>query len=286
MKVMILGSRGMAGHMLMKYLAQFSHLEVIGTHRDGNADNQSEYSIDVRESSLFERLIKFVCPDVVINCTGVLVKASEKDPDQAIFINSYLPNRLAKLSRECGFRFIHLSSDCVFDSELGWNDELSKPNGTDMYARTKIMGEVGQDRQSDVLTLRTSIIGPELNNRSGSLLEWFKHSTGTVRGYAGAYWNGLTTLELAQEILNIVIYHPNLRGLYHLAKVNITSKLDLLKDIKQVFDVQTDIETDTDFRCNRILVNTRTDYSMLSNTTPYIEALRQLKKFYYTEGGK
>ncbi len=78
----------------------------------------------------------------------------------AILINSYLPHYLDELSAKYGYKFVHVSTDCVFNGEIGDYDEESIPDETSMYGRTKALGEVVNDRS---VTLRTSIVGPDIN---------------------------------------------------------------------------------------------------------------------------
>jgi dTDP-4-dehydrorhamnose reductase len=123
--------------------------------------------------------------------------------------------------------FIHISTDCVFDGKNGMYKETDIPNATDIYGRTKYMGEI-----PECLTLRTSIIGREILTKHG-LLEWFlSHKSGHVKGYTKSIFSGVTTNELA-HLVDDLIYNErckNLIGLYHVASKPI-NKFDLLKII-------------------------------------------------------
>ena len=87
--------------------------------------------------------------------------AASKKAVPAIEINSLLPHRLAQLSDDCSVRLIHFSTDCVFSGDKGMYLESDTPDATDIYGRSKLLGEVDYKPH---LTLRTSIIGHELNS--------------------------------------------------------------------------------------------------------------------------
>ena len=64
------------------------------------------------------------------------------------------------------------------------------------------------------LTIRTSIVGPELKQNGVGLFHWFMSQTGEIKGYTKAIWSGVTTLELAKAIERAAMEHWY--GLYHL----------------------------------------------------------------------
>ena len=50
------------------------------------------------------------------------------------------------------------------------------------------------------ITIRTSIIGPDMRPEGIGLFNWFMKSRGTIYGYTRVFWNGVTTLELAKLV--------------------------------------------------------------------------------------
>lgn len=254
-RVVVLGSLGMAGHMIRRYLSGLGIYEVIGLARTQDARFVNR-QVDVENLDQVLDALKAVQPTVVVNCVGVLNTAADDDPERAILLNSYLPHWLAKMGDELGFRLIHLSTDCVFSGARGGNTEASEPDGTTMYARTKALGEV---LSSPHLTFRTSIVGPELKQDGNGLLEWFLRQKGPVSGYASVLWTGVTTLELAKAVHAAV--EENLSGLYHLVPDRAISKHDLLCEIARAFDVHdVQVVPRGSPRCQRTLVCTRTDF--------------------------
>jgi dTDP-4-dehydrorhamnose reductase len=251
---------GMAGHMVLSFLSGLAGYEVVGLARTQDA-RYVDRQVDVEDLGQLADVLKAVQPTVVVNCVGVLNTAADDDPGRAILLNSYLPHWLARMGDELGFRLIHLSTDCVFSGVTGGYTEVSEPDGTTMYARTKALGDVSS---SPHLTFRTSIVGPELRQNGSGLLEWFLRQKGPVSGYASVLWTGVTTLELAKAIHAAI--EEDLCGMYHLVPDRPVSKSDLLIEIARAFDVHDlRVVPQGTPRCHRTLVCTRTDFSFHVN---------------------
>jgi dTDP-4-dehydrorhamnose reductase len=260
MKVLLLGGTGMLGHRLWIDL-QKAHDVWVTVRGDGNpfpaapcfpADH-IVHRVDGLASDDVIGALAAVRPELVINCIG-LIKQMEHagDPLPALSMNAVLPHRMAAICRAVGARFVHISTDCVFSGRKGRYTESDPSDAEDVYGRTKFLGEV---HGPDAITLRTSIIGPELKSRLG-LIEWFLAQSGTIRGYRRALYSGFTTDELARILLERVIPRPELHGLYHVSSEPI-SKYDLLLLAKQAYGKEIEILPEDRFVCDRTLDSTR-----------------------------
>lgn len=180
-----------------------------------------------------DALLDTVRPGVIVNCTGVLPSASGcMDPANAIAVNALAPHRIAEAARARGVRLIHVSTDAVFDGKRGNYTEDVPPDATDLYGRTKAMGEVDAEGQ---LTIRTSLVGRQLRGTRG-LLEWFlSHRGEAVQGYRAMRFSGLSTLALSRIIVDVIANHPALSGRLHIGGDTI-SKYDLLHLMNDAFD--------------------------------------------------
>ena len=228
-KILILGAAGMAGHVIAECLSQKSECEIIQCARSPLTPDT--IVLDVTEFSKVEDVLRDEKPDVVVNCVGMLVQASQDRVDQAILVNSYLPHFLSKLGREYGFKLIHISTDCVFSGNRGGYSEDDFRDGDTAYARTKALGEVINDVD---LTLRTSIIGPELKQEGTGLLHWFLMQKGDIKGYTKVYWSGVTTLELAKAVDHCI--YKGVTGLVNLTMNRKISKYELLVECQKVWN--------------------------------------------------
>ncbi len=207
--------------------------------------------------------------DAVVNCIGIVKQADEaKDPISSIIVNSLFPHRLAGACEEAGARLIHISTDCVFSGRRGFYSEGDIPDPPDLYGRSKLLGETVAPR---ALTIRTSIIGRELSSSYG-LLEWFVGEKGQlVRGYARAVFSGFPTRALARHLAYLLEFAPDVSGLRHLASAPV-SKYDLLTLVKDVYDLDVEIERDDTFVCDRSLDGTL----LLKETGITIEPWREM----------
>lgn len=271
MKILILGGKGMAGHVITEYLKQKPEYTVIYTSRDLN-DKHGIY-LDLTDSKKLEDLIDNVQPDITINCIGILNNYASNNTKQAFQINSLLPHQLAKLTERRNGKLIHISTDCVFLGTKGDYSETDIPDGITTYAQSKKLGEIISDKH---LTIRTSIIGPELKENGIGLFLWFMNQQGKIKGYENVYWNGVTTLELAKAI-DAMIKHE-VTGLYHLGSEIKISKYMLLKLIQRTFE-KTDVEIvpDSEIFLDRTIKNTRTDF--VYQIPPYENMLLELKNW-------
>lgn len=272
MKILVLGGKGMAGHVIVKYLKdQRKSDQILYTSRD-SLDHEGFY-LDVLNQSELEVLIDKTEPDLVINAIGVLNEDAEKNEQKAFQINALLPHQLATLMNRRGGRVIHISTDCVFSGKKGSYTESDAPDGDSVYARTKAIGEI---TQAPHLTIRTSIIGPELKGDGIGLFLWFMSQHGEVSGYERVYWNGVTTLELAKVINKLI--DEQVEGLIHLHSKNRISKYDLLKLMKETFEKKdVTIIPSNPFFLDRTILNTRQDFQY--KVPSYREMLIELNKW-------
>lgn len=269
-KVLVLGASGMAGHMICKYLNTLPEKYKVYSLCHSAKLDETSILLDIHDLNLLNTIIEKINPDIVINSIGILNKSAEDKPYDTIFVNSYFPRYLEEEFKNTNIKLIHLSTDCVFLGETGNYSEFSVPDGEDIYARTKILGEVNNNKD---LTVRTSIIGPELKVNGTGLFHWFMKQDKSVRGYSKVIWSGVTTLQLA-KCLHLMI-ESHLTGLYNLAPKEPISKYELLKIINSVFYKNIEVENCEQVISNKSLISIRTDFSTQLPT--YVEMINELK---------
>lgn len=260
-RVLILGASGMLGSTLLRYFLEHTNFVSMGSVRITSPDcifapeiQSAIYcGIDADDPVCLQHLLTLTTPDVVINCIGLIKQlTSAHDPIRAIKINALFPHQLLKVCAAQNARLIHISTDCVFSGSKGLYRESDTPDATDLYGRTKLMGEIDY---GSALTLRTSIIGPELHSNS-SLLNWFLSQTGSIKGFTKAVFSGLPTVELARVIADYVIPRPTLTGLYHVSSQPI-NKHALLTLIAQIYQKHIHIVPDDKLVIDRSLNSDR-----------------------------
>ena len=244
----------MLGHVLLNKLNKNKSFEVYDITRN-KEERINNFDCDVTNfNSLFE-IIKEIKPKYIINCIGVLIKGSTQDPSNAILINALLPHKLAQFSKDINARFIHISTDCVFDGSKGNYIETNNKTAQDIYGLSKSLGEINDDIN---LTLRTSIIGPELKNNGEGLFSWFINQKGEVNGFNESIWGGVTTLVLSDIIIKSI--NENYTGIVHVTNGKPISKFDLLSLIKDKFELNNiDLKKISGKKSDKSL-NTKYDY--------------------------
>ncbi|MUG67717.1 MULTISPECIES: SDR family oxidoreductase [Paenibacillus] len=253
MKLLVLGGNGMAGHVLVEYFRTTGKHHVFYTTRDMH--DPEGLVLDVLDMNAVEHVVRMVRPDIIINAVGILNKAAEENKINAYHVNGFLPHRLRYLADKISARLIHISTDCVFLGTKGGYREDDLPDGVSAYAVTKALGEIDDPNH---LTIRTSIIGPEIRQSGIGLFQWFMKQRGEVSGYRAVKWNGVTTLELAKAIDFFMT--KDVGGLIHLASPNPLSKYELLRLFQDIWSKDDVIIVPTDDVVqDRTLRSTRLD---------------------------
>ena len=269
MKFLVLGCNGMAGHMLSLYLKEG------GYEVDGFARKESPFIHtvlgDARDTGLLRNIIEKGNYRAVINCIGVLNKFAELNHEAAVFLNSYVPQFLAKITEKSATQIIHISTDCVFSGSRGCYTESDFPDGKLFYDRSKALGEL--DNEKDI-TFRMSIVGPDANEKGIGLINWFMQQQGKVKGYKNAMWTGQTTLQLAKTIEHAA--RQRVHGLYNMVPEDKISKYDMLVLFNQYLRSKPiEIEPEENFRTDKSLK--RTNYGLFSYRIPeYEQQIREI----------
>lgn len=222
MKFFILGSNGMAGHTISLYLKEQGH-DVFGFGRSKSHYIESVAG-DARDTEFIRKLIAESKFDTVINCIGILNQFAEQNKASATFLNSYFPHFLAEATAGTDTQVIHMSTDCVFSGKRGAYTEDDFRDGETFYDRSKALGELEDNKN---ITLRNSIVGPDINSKGIGLLNWFMHQSGEISGYTKSMWTGQTTLQLAKTME--IAAKEKAYGLYNTVPDHAISKYDLLR---------------------------------------------------------
>lgn len=289
LKIAVLGNTGCLGSMVEYYLEDQGH-EVVGFNRE-------QLSLDIEDGKPVRGVLTDAGLgegfDYVINCIGAIKpmfkESSRFEPRQMgkipnnVYVNSIFPWLLTNYCNNLGwksaaeertYRLIHITTDCVFDGEVGRYTEDSDHNPLDAYGKSKSLGE-----PYGCMVLRTSIIGPEQKGRSRSLVEWLrKNKNKTVSGYTNHYWNGLTTLELAKCIHKIINEGLHGRGTYHLFS-DVVSKFDMLETMSNIWGWNIKVKPDsTHPPCTRTLRTVKRLNDVL-DPKGFTGMIKELKEF-------
>jgi dTDP-4-dehydrorhamnose reductase len=270
LKILVLGATGMAGHVISIYLQEKGH--DITTFSRKPFPYCENINGDIMDCSLLKEVL-LQNYDVVINCIGVLNEECNQNISQAIYLNSYLPHAIVTLLSDTPTKFIHMSTDCVFSGKSAPYFENSLQDGSTYYDKTKALGEV---RSYNHLTFRNSIVGPDMKKEGIGLFNWFMKQTGTIHGYTGAIWTGVTTLTLAKAMEKAAT--ENVTGIYHLVNKTSISKFALLNLFNQYFKGNNlNILPSNTIKLDKTLQNTRHDFEF--SVPSYEQMIIEMKEW-------
>jgi len=260
-KVLILGSTGLIGHQVYNYLKDNSdfNLSNISYRRKLNS---ATILLDARNENFFFDHIRRIQPHYIVNCIGILIGKAKQDSETAISLNAHLPHKLIELANKINATLIHMSTDCVFSGKKKSPYlETDEKDGEDTYSKTKALGEVINKNH---LTIRTSVVGPELINGSEELFHWFMNQSGVIEGYTKAIWSGVTTIELAKAIKWFI--DNDTKGLYHLTNGIPLNKYELLHLFKNYTNKNIEILKVEGNDSNKSFIDTRKEINYLLPT--------------------
>ena len=271
-RVLILGSTGLIGHQVHNYLKSNGGYELHNiAYR--NKLQENTILIDARDENNLIEQIASIKPQYIVNCIGILIGGSNKDPENAVFLNAYMPHRLARLADEIDAKLIHISTDCVFSGDKKEPYiETDEKDGRGVYAKSKGLGEIVNNKH---LTLRTSVVGPELKTDGEELFHWFMNQQGDISGFTKATWSGVTTIELAKAVKWSI--DNNVTGLYHVTNNSSISKHDLLQLFQKYTKKNISINPVDGKNINKSFLDTRKEINYVIPS--YEEMIKDMVEF-------
>jgi len=257
MKYLVIDAEGMVGQVVSLWLKE-------ALHEVHDICTPTYNSLDIIAKEIISNSY-----DAVINCAAIVNKYAEKDKSGASFINAFLPHYLEELTADTKTVIVHRSTDCVFSGSRGQYGLNDIPDAPSFYARTKAIGELLNDKD---ITIRTSLIGPEIEEGGEGLFNWFYHQTETC-GFANAIWTGLTTIEFAKEIDKLV--QGRSHGVFQLVPDAAISKYDLLQLFEEYYPGNRVIKKVDNKRVDKSLIPVKPDDLIIPNYKIQIQEMRR-----------
>ena len=238
-RILITGASGLLGLNLS--LMKFEGHTIVGADRGTLHGTPFELvPADLTQPGAVSRLIKAARPDAIIHtAANANVDACESDPVGARYLNAEIPGLLAEACAQRSVRFIHISTDAVFDGmkpDAGIYTEEDAPNPLSVYAQTKLDGEKAVlSANAAAAIARVNFFGWSISG-TRSLSEFFynKLSAGQpCNGFTDVYFCPMFVGDLARTLLGML--DKNLSGLYHVVGSESLSKYDFGQHIARQF---------------------------------------------------
>jgi dTDP-4-dehydrorhamnose reductase len=282
-KILILGANGMIGHKVYQVLSNY-YTDVWAHQRARVISNDKLFfqdqtkiiqGLDLSNFNKLDECLNLLKPNIIINAAGITIRRGVNESIfKSIILNSALPHFLNTWGIKNNCRLIHFSTDCVFSGKDGFYDENSQLDAQDAYGKTKGLGEIISENS---LTLRGSMIGRELEYRT-ELLEWFlSKKNDKIKGFSNVIFSGITTLQMAHFVKDIIHKIPELNGLFNVAS-NPISKYDLLILLNKYFKNESKILKDETYVSKKNL-NAQKFYSKTNFHIPdWEDMIKDLKQ--------
>lgn len=245
MKIIVTGATGFVGHEVVKAALARGHtvIAVGGKTVPAIAGVSESHAIDMRTTVEIERLILEHFPEAIVNCAAIAtIGGCEADPALAERINVALPRHLAMLANHLGARFVHLSTDMVFDGDKGAYEHTDKPLPLHLYGQTKLLGEkeVLKFGKNHAVVLRTTLVSGNSPAGDKGLHERL------LREWAAGRITRLFTEEIRQPVAvdnlsDAVIElceRDNLSGVYHWAGAESLSRYEIGRRLCEHFGLK------------------------------------------------
>ena len=240
MRLLITGASGLLGINLA--LEAMREHEVIGVDR-GKLKSAPFQVIktDLLHRNAIDSALDASQPDAVINCAALAnLEECEEYPDRARILNAEIPGELANACAKRNIRFIHLSTDAVFDgTKRGSYTEEDEPNPQSIYAQTKLDGERAvQEANPQAIIARVNFFGWSLGGRR-SLAEFFVNNLSegnNVNGFTDVIFCPMWVTDLSRTLIDML--EKNLSGLYHVVGSQAISKYQFGLEVARRFGLR------------------------------------------------
>ena len=243
MKALVLGSSGFLGSYLGFALPALGW-EVAGLSRDG-----AEYFPSNRlvgSAAEIEGLLEHGGYDVVINAIAMAShERCEQEPGEAVRINATLPGRWAAVCSRTGAKFVHISTDAVFDGESERPyTEADLPNPKGVYGSSKRAGEEAvSETNPEALILRTNFYGWSATGDTG-ILDFFVNSFSqgaTITGFTDYRVSSLYMGDLVDAMVETI--GRDASGVLHAVASDSASKYEFGLAVTTEFGLDSSVMT-------------------------------------------
>ena len=248
MKILLTGSSGLLGHAYAQAAVRRGHsvTAIYNQTRPIAVGLKRAIKLDASQPEMLTNIVIEMWPDAIVNCAAISNPASvEAESKRTEKINVALPRLLAQLSTHLGARFLHVSTDLVFDgqSELPYRS-TDLPAPTNLYGQTKLMAEreVLEHNTEDPVVLRIPILMGNSPNGQRSLHEKLIaaiHAGEKPKLYCDEIRQPCSASNVAEVLIELT-ERRDLHGIFHWAGSETLSRFEIGKRILKHFGLPLD----------------------------------------------
>jgi dTDP-4-dehydrorhamnose reductase len=217
-KALITGAGGQVGRSLLT--AAPPSMDLLTT---------SHKELDIADADAVHAYVREHSPDVIINAAAyTAVDRAESEPELAQRVNSDGPRHLAAAAQQSGARFVHISTDFVFDGSASspYRPDAA-PNPLSVYGRTKLRGEaaIREVLPERFVIVRTAWVYAAQGTNFVRTMLRVMNASGSVRVVADQVGSPTAACALAETLWKIV-QNPDIRGIHHWTDAGVASWYD------------------------------------------------------------
>jgi len=223
-KILVTGAKGQLGRKISDNSSLISDSEFIYIDFE---------DLDLTNAELVDELFERHQFDFVINCAAyTAVDAAEDDKHTSKLVNTDAPAYLAKKCADCGAKFIHISTDYVFDGQSNLPYSEKTPTcPVSIYGQTKLDGEnLVLEKNADSIIIRTSWLYSEYGKNFALTILRFAKERDSLNVVFDQIGTPTYAGDLADAILRIVNKYQMektwLPGVYHYSNLGVCSWYD------------------------------------------------------------
>ena len=219
---------------------------------------------DLKSKSNLIREFKLIDPDLVVNCSGYTnIENCEINPEKAHNVNTDIPGIISVVCRDLGVKFVHISTDHLFDGSSKNINEDDIPNPLNIYAKTKLKGEKNVlDNNKDALIIRTNFytFGPSYRESFSDFIISNLEDKKPISLFSDVNFNPIIVSELVAIIYKLV--DKNCFGIYNVVSNERISKLSFGLKLAERFNLDISLINSIKLSSRKDLVKRPLEMSM------------------------
>lgn len=217
----------------------------LSTELQGLSTNYTDYELllltkqqmSITEEEEVSKIITDFKPGYVINCAAyTAVDKAESDKEKAFAINGTATGLLAKYSLINNCRFIHISTDYVFDGSASSpmkEDHPVKP--LNVYGESKLLGEqLAVMENPESIIIRTSWVYSSYGSNFVKTMIRLMNEREHLNVVNDQYGSPTYAADLAEAIMQIITSGKWKPGIYHYSNKGIISWFDFATEISSI----------------------------------------------------
>ncbi|WP_300602186.1 dTDP-4-dehydrorhamnose reductase [Niabella sp.] len=227
-KVLVTGANGQLATEIREIAAGYSAITI---------DFADRNRLPVTDEDAIQRYFQAVQPDYCINCAAYTAVDKAEEPAEAAIAESVNATAVGYLARACaahGTRFIHISTDYVFDGTAStpYKPE-SATNPLSVYGATKLKGEQLAHRYTDAVVIRTAWVYSAFGKNFVKTMMRLMNERPAISVVNDQFGAPTYARDLAHAILDIIAASSWVPGTYHYTNEGVISWYDFAVAIKE-----------------------------------------------------